>query len=162
MLIVKLSATNKSMPMRPIFTAKLMRRHNTANTDQLRGSRASHKATGCRHRSRIPTVLPRTDGGVYAKKWQTSTTLVCRFACPVGVPVRNQAHRPTEGVQGYHGSHWLSPLGIYCGRYIESGQIYGTFLLARSTTLPLLKRRTFQYWTLMFDIWRQSLQVRCD
>ncbi len=50
------------------------------------------------------------------KKMTKNTALVCRFAGPVGAPVRNQAHRPTEGVEGYQGSHWSTPPGKYGGR----------------------------------------------
>jgi len=58
----------------------------------------------------------RTAGSYAKKKRQKSTILVGRFAGPVGAPVRNQAHRPTEGVQGYPGSHWSTPPGEYGGR----------------------------------------------
>jgi hypothetical protein len=47
----------------------------------------------------------RTAGSNAIKKRQKITILAGRFAGPVGVPVRNQAHRPTEGVEGYEGSH---------------------------------------------------------
>ena len=59
---------------------------------------------------------PGRTAGLYAKKQQQkSTILVCHFAFPVGAPVRNQAHQPTERVQGYHRSHWLTPPGEYGG-----------------------------------------------
>jgi hypothetical protein len=43
----------------------------------------------------------RTAGSNAKKKRRKSTILAGRFAGPVGAPVRNQAHRPTEGVKGY-------------------------------------------------------------
>jgi hypothetical protein len=49
------------------------------------------------------------------------------FAGPVGAPVHNQAHRPTEGVQGYHRSHWLTPPGEYGGRYMPLVSIFPFF-----------------------------------
>jgi hypothetical protein len=46
------------------------------------------------------------------KKRRKSTILVGRFAGPGGgPPVGYQAHRPTEGVQDYDGSHWLLSSG---------------------------------------------------
>ena len=63
---------------------------------------------------------PRRTAGLHAKKGQKSTILVGHFAGPVGVPVHNQVHRPMEGVQGYHGSHWLTPPGNYGGRFIKT------------------------------------------
>jgi hypothetical protein len=57
----------------------------------------------------------RTAGSNAIKKRRKSTILVGRFARPVGALVRNQAHRPTEGVQGYPGSHSSPPLGEYGG-----------------------------------------------
>jgi hypothetical protein len=53
--------------------------------------------------------------------------LVGCFAGPVGAPVRNQAHQTTEGVQGYPGSHWLTPPGEYGGRNIKTGHYFPFF-----------------------------------
>ncbi len=79
--------------------------------------RASREATKRRHRASIRAVSPRTNGGVECKKKRRKSTILAgRFARPVGAPVRNQAHRPTEGVEGYPGSHWLTPPGEYGGR----------------------------------------------
>jgi hypothetical protein len=83
--------------------------------------RALREATKLRHRASIRAISPRTESGVACKKKRRkSTVLVGRFARPVGAPVRNQANRPTEGVQGYHGCHWSMPPGEYCGRYMKS------------------------------------------
>jgi hypothetical protein len=68
------------------------------------------------------------------KKIQKSTILVGRFAGPVGAPVRNQAHRPTEGVQGYPGSHWSTPLGEYGGRYMPLVSVFPFFLVFSLST----------------------------
>ncbi len=58
-----------------------------------------------------------TAGSNAKKKRQKSTILAGCFAGPVGAPVRNQAHRRTEGVEGYQGSHWSpspgKPLDIF-------------------------------------------------
>jgi hypothetical protein len=66
----------------------------------------------------------RTAGSNAIKKRRKITVLVCHFARPVGAPVRNQAHRPTEGVQGYPGSHWSTPPGKYGGRYMPSSVFF--------------------------------------
>jgi hypothetical protein len=44
-----------------------------------------------------------------------------------GAPVRNQAHRPTEGVKGYQGSHWSTPPGKYGGQNIKTGHYFPFF-----------------------------------
>jgi hypothetical protein len=74
-----------------------------------------------------PYCPGRTAGSNAIKKIRKSTILVSRFARPVGAPVRNQAHRPTEGVQGYPGSHWSTPLGEYGGRYMQSVSVFPFF-----------------------------------
>ena len=66
----------------------------------------------------------RTAGSNAKQKRQKSIILASRFARPVGAPVRNQAHRPTEGVQGYPGSHWSPSSGEYCGRYMPSVSVF--------------------------------------
>ena len=75
-----------------------------------------------------PSYRPgRTAGSNAKQKRQKSIILASRFARPVGALVRNQAHRPTEGVQGYLGSHWLTPPGEYCGRNIKTGHYFPSF-----------------------------------
>ena len=69
----------------------------------------------------------RTAGSNAKKKRRKSTILVGRFARPVGAPVRYRAHRPTEGVQGYQGSHWSPSSGEYCGRNIITGHFFPGF-----------------------------------
>jgi hypothetical protein len=50
------------------------------------------------------------------KKRRKSTILVGHFAARGSPPLQYQAaDHPTEGVQGYNGSHWLPPSGEYCG-----------------------------------------------
>ena len=65
-------------------------------------------------------IAPADNGVACRKNKQKKTILVSRFAGPVSALVRNQVHRPTEGVQGYQGSHWLPPSGEYGGRYMPS------------------------------------------
>jgi hypothetical protein len=81
-----------------------------------------------------PYRTGRTAGSNAIKKRRKSTILVGRFAGPVGVPVRNQAHRPTEGVQGYPGSHWSTPPGEYGGRYAIGQCFSGIFRVFSSST----------------------------
>ena len=78
---------------------------------------ALRKATKLRHWASIGLYRPGQIAGSHAKKMTKSTILVGRFAGPVGAPVRNQVHRPTEGVQGYHRSHWSTSLSKYGGQY---------------------------------------------
>jgi hypothetical protein len=74
--------------------------------------------------------------GSYPKrKRQKSTVLVGRFAGPDGAPVCNQAHCPTEGIQGYHGSHWSTPPGEYGGQYMPIGQCFSVFFLVFSSSV---------------------------
>jgi hypothetical protein len=62
------------------------------------------------------------------------------FAGPVGALLRNQVHRPTEGVQGYPGSHWLMPPGEYGGQYIIS-DIFSVFFFSSFFVVdPLFSR----------------------
>ncbi len=69
----------------------------------------------------------RQRGRMPKKKRRKSTILVGRFARTVGAQVRNQAHRPTEEVQGYPESHWSTPPGEYGGRYIKTGHYFPFF-----------------------------------
>ena len=112
---------NECTSVPPVSTLEMMRRHDTANTSRWRGFRASVEATGRRHRVSIHVVSPRRTTGLLKKKTRRqSTILASRFAGPGGPPVLYRAHHPTEGVQGYHGSHWSPPSGEYGGRYIPS------------------------------------------
>jgi hypothetical protein len=95
--------------MRPLSTAALMHRHNTEYISRWRVSRASLEATG-----RGQSYRPGGQRGcMQNKKRRKSTILVGRFAGPGSPSVRYQAHRPTEGVQGYDGSHWSLSSGDY-------------------------------------------------
>jgi hypothetical protein len=62
-------------------------------------------------------IAPEGGQGQMPKKQRKSTILAGRFAGPVGASVRTQAHRPTEVVEGYQGSHWLTPPGKYGGQW---------------------------------------------
>ena len=70
----------------------------------------------------------RTAGSNAKKKRRKSTIFVGHFARPVGAPVRYRAHRPTEGVEGYQGSHWSPSSGKYCGRCMPSVSVFPFFL----------------------------------
>ena len=112
--MTKSSTMNKCTSVPPVSTLEMTRRHNTADTARWRGFRTLREATGCRHRASIHVVLlRRTKGSQSEKNWWKSTILVGRFAGPGSPPVRYQAHRPTEGVQGYDGSHWSLSSGDY-------------------------------------------------
>jgi hypothetical protein len=53
--------------------------------------------------------------GLYAKK-TTKSTLAGYFDGHGNAPVQYQAHCSMEGVPGFDESHWLLPLGKYCGQ----------------------------------------------
>jgi hypothetical protein len=47
------------------------------------------------------------------KKW---TNFDGHFDGRGGAPVQYRAHHPMEEVQGFGRSHWMPPLGEYCGQ----------------------------------------------
>ncbi len=62
-------------------------------------------------------IIP-ADNGVASKK-KTTKRAPYLLAILMAVVVRRykyRAHHLIEGVQGYDGSHWLMPLGEYCGQ----------------------------------------------
>ena len=66
--MTKSLTTNKWTSVPPVSTLEMMRRPNTANTDQWRGYRASLEATGQLHWVSIHVVLPRRTTGSHAEK----------------------------------------------------------------------------------------------
>jgi hypothetical protein len=123
------STTNKCTSVRALSTLEIMRQRDTGDIARIDCLRLHAKPLNAVIGRVFASYRPeRTAGSNAKKKRRKSTILASRFARPVGAPVRNQAHRHTEGVQGYPGSHWLTPPGEYCGRYMPSVSVFPFFL----------------------------------
>ncbi len=59
-------------------------------------------------------IIP-ADNGVAFKKKTTKRTPYLLVILMAVAPVQYHPHCSIEGFHGYNGSHWLTPLGKYCG-----------------------------------------------
>jgi hypothetical protein len=62
-------------------------------------------------------IAPSAAGAIANKTTMTtSTNFACHFDGRGTAPVQYRAHCPMEEVQGFGRSHWMPPLGKYCGQ----------------------------------------------